>query len=385
MNQHFYQNRTKKKIYKRPKPLGAEQTFDTMAVKCYEEQLKFGKDNLIQRIKGTDPEDFEIIAILHSGHDIKKHVHVAIKARNKKGTHVGTMLRMLGIEFRKDVDDELKKRRGLETCGDYASFVRYMLHRSPRARMEGKTPYQVSDCISNLSASFIQNMVDGIGKSTAIDVLRFEAESLGFELGDFEEWLKSADGMPVTKRDLLLKSYSYGVARRADMGATIDRVCIVIGINTLMGNYENIRNMVFRAACVALGESQIVCCSTNNKNTGAITPATKAIIYDVRGLETDKKAVEFLNSLTGSKLSRVRTQGGRGAFWAGKYVVVIADIRINEVTLNRLCNDINYGRVTITHRGKNVSSLILNGRNRLFYGSKLLTEEEESVILNLNP
>lgn len=382
MKQSSYHNlTTNKRRYRKPKPIKLEQTFDTLAAKFYAEQLVIDITELYKRIREIDPDEFEIIIILHCDPGTKPHFHLIIKAKGGKGTRTGRILKLLGIRFRSGIDDTLMKEHGLETCGDYVLYIRYLLHKSPGAKKKGKQEYNIEDLVSNLSYDCIQSKLDGIENSNPFEILQIEAEELGYNLGNLMNWIsfKKLNNLSNSKIKRLMKAYTDGVEKRSFEGATIDRMCICIAICTIIKDRDFIREAVCEAAKEALDESFIVVSSPENKNIGSINPLTRAIIYKGANLSSDKKEIEYVKNIADDQLSRVRVQGGKGSFWIGDTVVTIVDVERDPVTKKTVLCDIKAGKMIIDDKMVKYSPYACSeyfGDVCILYQDKVLSDEE---------
>lgn len=152
-----------------------------------------------------------MIAIIHDRdikldvHDLyaearlKPHIHIIVRCTDsKKRVHVQTVMNMLGIVFRKGIDDALIVRnKGIDTIHKkFAIATTYLTHDTEDAAKH-KEHYELDEYISNLSIEEIQTIRDGYTRLTTstnkVDKQRMAeldeyAFNIGYELKDFDEW-----------------------------------------------------------------------------------------------------------------------------------------------------------------------------------------------------
>lgn len=242
----------KKFSRKNCKCLSIDAKVNSLAIKIYVEQLPYGWDYTSKAISMTDKKDFQVLAICHDrdtysdeGHFWKPaiekpHYHIIVRCVDrKKRIRVRTVLKQLGIEFRKDLDDDLWINHGVETVSKFAGYATYLTHETEVAINAGKELYNVDEIVSNLTVEEIQSIRDGYirisadaRKVTTKDLVELDeiAFTLGKDLKNFEEWYNT---LPFTVRSnakmkTIRESYSRGVDSRIEENSEVLRLCVYI-------------------------------------------------------------------------------------------------------------------------------------------------------------
>ena len=123
----------------------------TLAVTFYEEQLSITPEELYSRVTSIPIDNAEVALIEHN-QELKKHYHLGVRLMGndkKNGKHVKTLLNYFGIRFRTPEDDSLIIN-AIDTIRDYQSYLLYLLHKTDKAKIEGKAQYNLGDKIDFL-------------------------------------------------------------------------------------------------------------------------------------------------------------------------------------------------------------------------------------------
>lgn len=244
MGKRFYKDRAKRKV------LTMESTVKTLAVKCYEEQLPDGWEKFKETVRGIDKSKFQVEAILHDKDTLsddkwapaneKPHVHTILRCvGGTKNRKVRTLLNMLGIQYRKGVDDELWENHGVETVSDFSGYSMYLTHDTEQAQLDGKWVYDLDEVVTNLTPEELQQVRDGYARMSSerptpalMRSLDADARKLGDDLKDFEPWLdsQSVEVRSNSKIRAIERSYKYHYNTRLQelKGSPLVRLCVFV-------------------------------------------------------------------------------------------------------------------------------------------------------------
>lgn len=225
-----------------------ESSVKTLALKIYDEQIADDWEHLQERIKQLERK-YLCNSIMHdndySKNDIynpekeKNHYHILVNC-GKTPVKVRTILKKLGVNFRPGEDDNLFKKDGCTTIGNWAAYNLYLLHGTKQAIKDGKTPYSMDKLVSNMSMSELQTLIGGEKhringvKLTDEDYAELDEEAYetGYSLKDYDEWYHS---LPFTTRRNssmreIEKSYNYGLDKRLSEQESINvnKLCVYI-------------------------------------------------------------------------------------------------------------------------------------------------------------
>ena len=197
------------------KNLTMESSVKTIAIKCYDEQLGMTWDEFKKIAERIDKSVYEINSIAHDddflNNDVfdpdreKTHYHILMRTRDNTARKVKTYLKMLQINFRPGLDDDLFKKDGVTTVGSWARYSLYLIHGTEEAIKDGKKPYRIEDIVSNSSYDELvkllggeKHRVNGIKMTNDLgDELAKEAYEVGKNLKDFDVWF---DELPYNVR-----------------------------------------------------------------------------------------------------------------------------------------------------------------------------------------
>lgn len=316
-NQTVTQPKTKGKTGKKSKK-GEEYDYNmrssvyAIAFKLYAEQLPDGGfEKLKQRIlaypkeecgpNGKPIQPLIIEAIIHDrdvvGDDFwepateKPHVHILVRCvYRKQRIHISTICSILGIVFRKRIDDDMIKHHGIDAIRDFSAYTLYLTHETEKAMLAGKELYDVSEIFTNLSSEELQNIRDGYTKlhlgSSHVDFNKLceldkEAYELGKRLGDFQAWARSQDFAVRShaKFKTIRESYNQGLAERLE-----DRASLAILRTSIFIQGESNLGKTYGAVHAlknAFGLTRIL--DTSGQKTGrydALNASTQAIVIN---------------------------------------------------------------------------------------------------------
>ena len=325
---------------KKRKPLAITAKVNTLAVKCYEEQMPYGWDYVCSVIRATSPDDFQVIAICHclctyadEGHFWKPaiekwHYHIIVRCTDrKKRIRVKQILECLGIKYRPGLDDELWANHGVETVGDFAGYATYLTHETETAIKEGKELYRMDELVSNLTIEEIKKIRDGYlrvsestKKLTTSDLIALDdtAYKLGYELKNFTEWY---DSQPFNVRSnakmkTIRESYDRGVNARIEEGAEMLRLCVFIHGEPNSGKTY--------ASEKALSDKRYLTIK------GGGSGKFDNLRVDHEAIIIDDDVCPNLLNMTDNYICRAYKRQSNNPAWTGKYFIVTSNYTFDE-------------------------------------------------------
>lgn len=324
---------THKKARER-KVLSAHAKVYSVAIKCYVEQMPNGWNVTQNLIRQVDSSKYIVIGICHNRDEVtdgiwnvakeKEHYHIIVKCRDRNKTvKVTTVLNMLGIKFRKDIDDNIWINHGVESVGNFASYAVYLTHETEAAIKEHKERYALSEYVSNITISEINQIRDGYfgyGQDvqkitdTQMNELDKVAYELGYSLADFDEWYNKLSFFVRSnvKMRTIRESYGRGVTARIAERREITRLCVFIQGSPGIGK-------TYAAQTALLNKRTL---SVNGGGTGKfdnLKPTHEAIIID------DETCPNLLN-MTDNYICPVYRRNKNNPVWAGGYFVVTSNL-----------------------------------------------------------
>ena len=314
--------------------LGIDSKVHAVAIKCYDEQLPYGRDYTFNAIQQTDKSQFQVLAIVHDRDTvtagiwlesaIKPHLHIIVRCVDrKKRIRVRTIMDCLGIVFRPGLGDIIWQEHGVETIGNYTGYAMYLTHETKEAIDDAKELYSVDELISNLTKDEIIHIRDGYTRVSAnahkvtsdeLAALDQDAYNLGYTLKNFAQWY---DAQPFTVRShtklkTIRESYERGVNARLEEGRAITRLCIYIQGPPNSGKTY--------AALAALDGKQVL--SIGGGGSGKfdrLRPDHDAIVID------DDVCPNLLN-MTDNYICRAYKRNSNNPAWAGRYFIVTSNL-----------------------------------------------------------
>lgn len=348
----------------------------TLSIKVYDEQLPNGWDDVKRLIRLINKSEYQVIAIKHdrdtNKDDIwepsieKPHYHIIIRVLGKSPVHVSTILNMLGVVYRKGIDDNLWKEHGVESLRDFSNMAVYLTHETPEAVYAGKAKYELEELISNLELEEIKQVREGYIRVSEInrkvgmvelDELDKQAFKLGYELGDFNKWYQE---LPFQfrshgKMKTIKESYYNGITKKIGEDKKVNRLSVFIQGEANVGKtYTTLET---------LKGKQLL--SVDGGETGKyddLSATTEAIVID------DDTSKHILN-MADNKACRVYRRNSNNPWWLGKYLIVTSNLTFDEwitecgmSTKSKQYEPVK-SRFYICHIGKS------NGKNKLICDS----------------
>lgn len=321
--------------------LGMDSKVNTLAIKCYAEQLPedpvnypgmTGEEILYLNIRATDPKLAQVIAIKHDrdivtdgiwlSSVVKPHYHILVRLTDdNKRMRVKRILEGLHIVFRPGIDDNLIMNHGLETIGKFAGYCLYLTHETDEAIADAKELYDMSELISNLSIDEIKQVREGYirvsekRKITNEELIALDKEAfqMGYELKNFDDWY---GGQPFNVRShakmkTIKESYMRGAEKRLDEDDTVLRLSVYIqGAGNLGKTYTSIK---------ALKENGI-----DNVYTvgGGNTGKFDKLRCDHSAIVIDDDVCPNLLNMSDNKMCHAYRRGSNNPIWTGSHFIV---------------------------------------------------------------
>ena len=88
----------------------------------------------------------------------KPHYHIIMRVTGRNAISISAWLRMVGVEYRKELDDALWDNRGVEGTRNFANAAMYLTHETDQAIRDGKTRYEMTELVSNLTLEEIKKV-----------------------------------------------------------------------------------------------------------------------------------------------------------------------------------------------------------------------------------
>jgi len=327
---------TKKKY--RGKCLNILSSVHSAAFKIYEEQLVYGWDYTMNAVKTAFKSSYmQIEAIMHykdflDNSDFwfpsaeKPHFHIIFRLVDRKDRiRIKKVLNALGIEFRQGVDDNLLREHGCETVQNFSSYSLYLTHETEDAILDGKALYDLSEVVSNLTESELEQIREGYvrpsekRKLTQAELISLDKEAYdkGYELKDFDEWYDSL-GFVVrsnAKIKVIRESYSRGVEARLKEGKSLSRLCIFIQGPPNTGK-------TYAAAHSIKGDYLSVGGGGSGKFDN-LKPSHNGIIID------DDICPNLLN-MSDNYICKAYRRNKDNPVWAGEYLIITSNLSFLE-------------------------------------------------------
>lgn len=315
-------------------------TAATLVIKCYDEQIRGGYEQLKATIEKINPSEYQVLAIRHNRDEVgdgfwkssleKCHYHILMRKMDsltktsKNPPKVRTYLKTIGVVFRKDIDDILLKKRAIEPARDFSNYAIYLTHDTEQAIIDGKARYDVSEIISNLSEEGVKQIRDGYinpnkKKVSYEELVKLDkvAYERGFELKSFRDWYKELSLIvrSNTKMKQIKEHYDDGVKDRILENDYQTRLCIFIKGTPNSGKTYNTRQ-----ALKEMGIYNVL--SISGGGTGKydkLETTTEAIICD------DDTLPNLLN-IADNKIVQAYKRGNNNPWWTGKYLIVTSNL-----------------------------------------------------------
>lgn len=318
-------------------PLGMDSKVNTLAIKCYGEQLPgcqgmSGEDVLYLNVRGTDKNLAQVLCIKHdrdivtdgiwSSAVVKAHYHILIRLTDgNKRMRVRRILEGLGVVFRQGVDDVLILNHGLETIGKFAGYAMYLTHETEEAIKDAKELYDISEIVSNMTVEEIKQIREGYVRvsekrkitNEELIALDKEAFEMGYELKNFNDWYNTQpfNVRSNAKMRTIKESYDRGSEKRLDEDDTVLRLSIYIqGEGNVGKTFTSIKalkaNDIDRICVVGGGGSG---------KLDKLRCDHKAIVVD------DEICPNLLN-MTDNKMCHAYRRNSNNPIWTGSHFIV---------------------------------------------------------------
>lgn len=343
----------------------------TMSVKFYDEQIPapFTIQYVIEQVRALVSElpRLQVILAMHN-QDIKdenddlwapsiekRHYHLIIRGLHDYQFQVLSMLRRLGIVFRPKIDDKLWQNKGVETVGNYSQYALYLTHETDKALANGSkftydletmwkngeattfTDAYLNSCegliVANMSLESLKEIRNGyirvnrkytklsIDEKRAIDDELF---NLGYNFGNFDEWLNNQDFVvrADTKRKVYEESYARGAEhRRAEMEANrqvINRVCVFIeGASGTGKSY---------ASLGALKQFNLKVLTVEGGGTGKFDH----LKADTNAMLVNDDIIPNALNICDDKVCRAYKRQNNNPLWTGEWIIVTYNKSFHE-------------------------------------------------------
>ena len=319
------------------KPLTLKSTVRTLSLKFYLEQITETLEELKERVKNMPKEKYQGLGVVHDKDyqcdsywepSIEKlHIHIIIRVLNAKTTQVDTILNMLKIQYRPEIDDILWQNHGAETCADFTAMAMYLTHETEQAILDGKHKYDITEVFSNLTQEEIEEVrqgyirfSNGLGKKSFKDLAEIDefAYNLGLIYGNFDEWYNSLDFgfRSNTKIKTIKESYYRGVDVSFNKNDPINRLCIFI-----QGEKNTGKTYASREALK--GKKYLEISGGGTGKYDKLQPSTEAILL------SDDTSSSLLN-MTDNYPCRAYKRQSNNPIWAGQYFIVTSNLSFFE-------------------------------------------------------
>lgn len=318
----------------RGKCLNILSSVHSAAFKVYKEQLVYGWDYTMNAIKTAFKSSYmQVEGIKHYKDFLedsnfwlpsieKPHFHIIFRLVDRKDRiRIRRVLKALGIEFRKGKDDNLLKEHGCETVQNFSAYSLYLTHETEDAILDGKALYDLSEVVSNLTESELEQIREGYvrpsekRKLTQAELISLDKEAYdkGFELADFEDWY-NALGFVVrsnAKMKVIKESYLRGVETRIRENKSLPRLCIFVQGQPNTGK-------TYAAAHSIEGDYLSISGGGSGKFDN-LKPSHNAIVID------DDLCPNLLN-MSDNYICKAYRRNRDNPVWAGEYLIVTSNL-----------------------------------------------------------
>lgn len=318
----------------RGRKLNIQSSVYSAAFKVYIDQLPYGWDYTKHQIINAFKSSYmQIQGIRHYKDYLensnfwvpsaeKPHYHIIFRLVDRKNRiRITTVLKALGIEFRPGLDDTLLEEHGCETVQNYSGYSLYLTHETEDAILDGKALYDISEVITNLTESELEQIREGYvrpcekRKLTQAELISLDKEAYqkGFDLADFEDWY-NALGFVVrsnAKMKVIKESYSRGVESRIRENKLLPRLCIFIQGPPNTGK-------TYAAAHSVEGDYLSVSGGGSGKFDN-LKPSHNAIVID------DDLCPNLLN-MSDNYICKAYRRNRDNPVWAGEYLIITSNL-----------------------------------------------------------
>lgn len=340
----------KSKKAKLPKNLGGltmESKVPDLFIKIYEEQLPDGLDKFLEGVKVIDKTDYWVLTIIHDrdldGDEVfepacnKRHIHIIIvkKGKDKYGRaerrKVSTMLALLGVVFRPELDELIWRERGVERIKTLEQAVAYLTHETPECDVKGKELYDRDDIVSNLEPDEIDQLRDGYvrishSKHKATVDEQIELAQVAYNAGyaGDKSWREFVATLPFLLQkgsvyNLYRERYQLGVDDRMRERAEVLRLCVFI-----KGEANQGKTYAAKHAFDGRGFNIV------EIGDGGKTGKFDNINEDVDVLIIDDAIISDVLGMADNKVCRVYRRNGFNPYWCGEYFIVTSNLSFED-------------------------------------------------------
>lgn len=279
----------------------------------------------------SDPDDMSLPSI------VKPHFHLLLRDANGNRFTVETILKALNLFYDPKKDSKLFYEQGCTTVKNFASYSMYLTHETEQAQLDGKEVYDISEVITNMTLTELQDIRAGYqrlqpkAKLSTSDWLELadEATKLARKMGDFEEWSHETLNFvqrSETKFKHLRELYNKVLNDTIEQAPDLTRCCILIS-----GKANDGKSYTTRHALQSLGETIYNARSGSGKYDGLTSRAT-AMVFD------DRRITDALK-VTDNCATVVHGRGtGNDKPWLGHYVVVTTNLSPEEFFKSQVMN-----------------------------------------------
>ena len=321
-------------------PLGMDSKVNTLAIKCYEEQLPkdvrypnmSGEEILYLNVRNSERKLVQVLCIKHDrdivtdgiwkSAVVKPHYHIIVRFINDKmRMRVKQILESLHIYFRQGVDDVLILNHGLETVGKFAGYAMYLTHETEEAVRDAKELYAISEIVSNMTVDEIEQIREGYVRvsekrkitNEELIALDKEAYKLGYELKNFDSWY---NGQPFnvranTKMRTIKESYERGSENRLNEDDAVIRLSIYIqGAGNLGKTYTSLK------ALKSLSIDEVYTIG------GGGTGKFDKLRCDHQAVVVDDDLCPNLLNMADNKMCHVYKRNKNNPIWSGNHLII---------------------------------------------------------------
>lgn len=279
----------------------------------------------------ADPDDMSLPSI------VKPHFHLLLRDANGNRFTVETILKALNLFYDPKKDSKLFYEQGCTTVKNFASYSMYLTHETEQAQLDGKEVYDISEVITNMTLTELQDIRAGYqrlqpkAKLSTSDWLELadEATKLARKMGDFEEWSHETLNFvqrSETKFKHLRELYNKVLNDTIEQAPDLTRCCVLI-----TGKANDGKSYTTRHALQSLGETIYNARSGSGKYDGLTSRAT-AMVFD------DRRITDALK-VTDNCATVVHGRGtGNDKPWTGHYVVVTTNLSPEEFFKSQVMN-----------------------------------------------
>lgn len=259
---------------------------------------------------------------------IKPHFHVIIRDANNKRFFVKTVLKALGLNYRKE-DSQLFYEHGCTTIADFNAYLMYLTHETEQAVRDGKELYDLSELMTNMTSDEVSDLRAGYSrlqtKSKLSDKdwneLADYAGKLGDKMGNFDDWSKHA--LTFSQRcgrkfSGLQEVFNVHLADAVEQAPDLTRCCILI-----TGKENDGKSWTSRHVLLNFGETLYRARKGSGKYDG-LKSTTTAMLFD------DRMISDALNATDNAPAVLHGRGTGGDKPWLGHYLVVTTNLSSDD-------------------------------------------------------